>query len=658
MLNTGTRVSVAQRVWGRSIRLSVGSRYGIAVAVAVLAVVARLTLNPVWGDRLPYITLFPAIMLSAWIGGLGPGAVATALTAIAAEYFWIEPTRSWRVGDETEFFGLGLFVVIGVFMSALNEAWHRAIDAVRASEEHLRVTMHSLGDAVIATDDRGCVTQLNPVAEGLTGWRSEDALGHALKDIFVIVNEETRQPAPNPVERVLQEGTIAALANHTVLISRTGREIPIDDSAAPVRTEDGRVVGTVMVFRDITERRQIERERAQRERVSRQLAAIVESSHDAILGTDLEGTITAWNRAAERMYGYTASEAIGKSIRLIVPAHRSAEEDGVLDKIRAGERVDHFETVRRRNDGTEFPVSLSLSPVRDADGTVIGASKIARDITQRKEIEDQRARILSREKAARTELERASRLKDEFLAVLSHELRTPLNAVRGYAQLLASGTLSSERAAHALDAIQRNAQAQARLVESLLDLSRILAGKLELDLQAVDLSQLIAAAIDVIRPEIDAKRITVDVAMTTTETAIVGDASRLQQVFWNLFSNAAKFTPPGGRIDVRVSRADSQVRIQVSDTGQGIDPKFLPYVFDRFRQEDRGGGKSPVGLGLGLAIVREMVQAHGGTVVAASDGDGCGSTFTVQLPSNLTASSRVAPAGDRDQFDKDDHSPQ
>jgi PAS domain S-box-containing protein len=744
----------------RAIRLSPVSRYGAAVALAAAAVLIRLALDPIWGLRLPYITLFPAVMLSAWIGGAGSGLLTTVLTAVAAEYFWIEPAGSWLVHDQTEFVGLGLFVGIGIFISVLNESWRRGIEAVAASEERLRVTIQSLGDAVIATDDRARVTQLNPIAEALTGWSQQEAAGRPLSDVLVIVNEESRRPVEHPVERVLREGTIVGLANHTLLISRTGREIPIDDSAAPVRATDGRIVGAVMVFRDITERRQIERERSERQRISQELAAIVESSADAILGMDLSGTITAWNHAAERMYGYSALEAIGQSIRLIVPEDRVDEEDAVLDRIRRGERVDHFETSRRRKDGTTFPVSLTISPVRDTAGTVVGASKIARDLSARnraderfrlaveaapaamilidergtivmanalaervlgysrdelvrqpierlvparyrqehagfrsgffadarqrpmgagrdlhalrkdgsevpveiglspiessegrfalaavtdiserrrveQEIEERRAQLLAREQEARAEVERASRMKDEFIAVLSHELRTPLNAVLGYAHLLESGALPPERTRHALEAIQRNAQAQARLVESLLDLSRVLAGKIELDLTAVDLSKILEAAADVIGPDADAKGIALEIESPPAPISLVGDANRLQQVFWNLLSNAAKFTPAGGRIRIAVTDRDAHVEVRINDTGQGMAPEFLPYVFDRFRQESIQRGRSPSGLGLGLAVVREMVQAHGGTVVAHSDGVGRGSTFTVTLPTRL-----------------------
>jgi CheY-like chemotaxis protein len=240
---------------------------------------------------------------------------------------------------------------------------------------------------------------------------------------------------------------------------------------------------------------------------------------------------------------------------------------------------------------------------------------------------------LAREHAARVEIERASRLKDEFLAVLSHELRTPLNAVLGYANLLATGNLPPERIGHALNAIHRNARAQSRLIESLLDLSRIIAGKLELDLTPLDVRKLVDTAIDVVRPDAGAKDIALEVDGSSGEVPLVADGGRLQQVLWNLLSNAVKFTPAGGQVRVRLTKSNADVRIEVEDTGQGIRKNFLPYVFDRFRQGDGHHERSSTGLGLGLALVREMVQAHGGTVLAESAGEGRGSTFTVTLPS-------------------------
>lgn len=352
------------------------------------------------------------------------------------------------------------------------------------------------------------------------------------------------------------------------------------------------------------------------------------------------------------MFGYAASEVIGRSIRIIIPEDRWSEEDAVLRQIRGGEKVDHFETIRRRKDGTELAVSLTISPIRSAAGIVIGASKIARDISERKLAERERAESLSREQSARMELERASRLKDDFLAVLSHELRTPLNAVMGYSQLLGSGALPPARVAHAVAAIQRNARAQARLVESLLDLSRIMAGKLDLNFEELDLASVLEAAVDALRPDAEAKGIVFEWPNPWQRVPLIGDAARLQQVFWNLFSNAIKFTRGSGRVVIGLATDADHVRIGVTDDGQGITPSFLPHVFERFRQGQEGD-RSKAGLGLGLALVREMVQAHGGTVTAESAGEGRGSTFTVILPLRPTAKVTVAHATPRPAVDSD-----
>jgi len=293
-------------------------------------------------------------------------------------------------------------------------------------------------------------------------------------------------------------------------------------------------------------------------------------------------------------------------------------------------------------DGKRLTLVGGAMPLLNEAGRVRGVVSAFSDITYRKEIERQRADVLVREQAARTDLERAGRLKDEFLAVLSHELRTPLNAVLGYAHLLAAGTLSPDRTAHALAAIQRNAKAQARLVESLLDLSRVMAGKLELDLEGVNLAGIVNAAVDVIRPDAEQKGITLHVLPSPDPIVLVGDTGRLQQVFWNLLSNAMKFTPAGGTISVAVHVHEDNVEIRVTDNGHGIRPDFLPYVFERFKQADSQKGRRSTGLGLGLALVREMVQAHGGTVGAESEGEGYGSSFRVTLPFSLVPGDSVA----------------
>ena len=368
------------------------------------------------------------------------------------------------------------------------------------------------------------------------------------------------------------------------------------------------------------------------EEVAAHLAAIIESSDDIIVSKTLEGQITSWNPAAERILGYTAEEAIGQNIRLIIPRERWSEEDEVLARIRRGQRVDHFETIRRAKDGHLLQISLTVSPVRDSQGRIVGASKVARDITKRKATEAERDRLLISEKEARLQAEEANRLKDEFLAVVSHELRSPLNAIIGWGSLLQSGKLSAEQVERAIDTIQRNAQRQNQMISELLDVSRIVAGRLRLDIRPFLLIDVIEAALEVIRPAAEAKNIHLQSFLDPDAGPARGDPDRLQQVISNLLSNSIKFTPKGGQVQVSLERINSHVEIVVSDTGIGIEPEILPYIFERFRQGETGTTRQYAGLGLGLAIARHLTELHGGTIVGKSEGKNKGSQFTVQLP--------------------------
>jgi PAS domain S-box-containing protein len=361
------------------------------------------------------------------------------------------------------------------------------------------------------------------------------------------------------------------------------------------------------------------------------LAAIVGSSDDAILSKDLNGIIQSVNSAAERMFGYRADELIGHNIRILIPPERQAEEDLILGRIRRGERVDHFETVRVAKNGDRMDMSLTVSPVLDDAGAVIGVSKIARNITEQKRAIAERDRLLDAERAARAEAERASRVKDEFLAMVSHELRTPLNAILSWTELMVRGRDDPKILERGLDVVARNTRLQAQLISDLLDISRIVAGKLRLENQSVDVASIVSDAIDTVGHAAAAKQI----AITTSLEAggpITGDPARLQQVVWNLLSNAVKFTPVGGHISVTLREIQTHAIITVSDDGAGIPTEFLPHVFDRFHQADRSTTRRFGGLGLGLAIVKHLVELHGGTVHAASEGPGRGASFTVAIP--------------------------
>jgi len=1154
-------------------------RYGFAILMVALATLITWAV-PLLGERVPFALFYAAVMLSTWYGGKLPGFVSIALSALLSGILFLPPTPSHRIGLEGVLL-LGVFLFVSLVINHLTERAQRAETRERASREQLLTTLKSIGDAVIATDPQGRVTFMNEVAQGLTGWQFTEAKGKELPEVFRIVNEETRKGVENPAARVLREGVAVGLANHTVLIAKDSREIPIDDSAAPIKDEEGRIAGVVLVFRSIAERRQAEEVRLR-------LASIVESSEDAIIGKTLDGIITSWNEGAERLYGYSAEEVIGRPISILVSPDRPDEVPNILRRLKQGERIEQFETQRLSKDGEVLDISLSISPIKNNAGVIIGAATIARDITaarrvrqalresedrltqaleaarmgswewdietgaitwaetleplhglqpgtfagtfeaftelihpedrevlrqavtraieertdydiefrivwpdgsvrwiggkgrafydetgkavrmtglamditERKQAEEalrageeryrafvqnsseaiwrfeleepvstelsedeqielcyrhgylaesndamaamygfshageivgarlgdflvredeknveylrafirsgyrlteaesheldregrplyflnnlvgiiengkllrawgtqrditerhlaetalresearfrrvvesniigvsfstldgeitdandaylqmlgltraelrqglvrwdaitppeyrhlderaieeikatgictpfekehirrdgtrvpvligaarldetsnacvcfivdlteqkralertarlqaitaalseamtpvqaatavltqgltamganagsvamltdqggelelldsvgypaeliekwqrfpvtsvallaeavrtgkmvwiddlqaeesryphlsalqavsdsralsavplivegrvigamgltfretkkfepddrafmlaiarqcaqaiERARLYQVERRLRTEAEEANRTKDEFLATLSHELRTPLTAMLGWTRMLRMKELDEPTSEHALETVERNAKAQAQLIEDLLDVSRIITGKLRLDVRPIELLPVIEAALDAVRPAANAKSIELQTQLDPLAGAVSGDPSRLQQVFWNLLANAVKFTSRGGRVEVRLERVDSHVELTVKDTGQGITPEFLPYVFDRFRQADGSTTRLHGGLGLGLAIVRHLVELHGGTVRADSAGSGQGATFNVQLP--------------------------
>jgi PAS domain S-box-containing protein len=644
-------------------------------------------------------------------------------------------------------------------------------------------------DALISADVSLQITMWNPSAERMFGFSAQEAIGQPVSLI-----------APPGEERSQREALLRVLAGDhvetvdTIRRTRTGL-LPVSLTLVAIRDDGGPVTGVAAIVREISDRQRAER-------ALRRLAAIIESSDDAIVSKDLDGVVSSWNQGAERIFGYTAEEMIGRSIRAIIPADRQSEEDEVLARVRAGQKVDHFETVRLRKDGTLVDISLTVSPVRDASGAIVGASKVARDITERRHIEKERGRLLAAaEEQSRitntlndigrvvsATLERshvvqavtdaataatgaefgaffytvvdsdsrgsyqlyalsgapaeafsrfphprataifaptfrgegivrledvtsdprygqnppyhgmpdghlpvrsylaapvksragevigglffghsepgrfaehharllqgiaawaavalenaalylsaqeASRLKDEFLATLSHELRTPLNAILGYTRMVRAGLMEGDKQARALETIERNAGALTRIVEDVLDISRIIAGKLRLRVQQVDLRNVVSAAIDAVRPAADAKGVRIERVLEAPEVPVSGDPDRLQQVVWNLLANAVKYTPRGGKVQVSLLRVNSHTEVVVSDTGIGIPADFLPHVFERFRQADGGIARERGGLGLGLSICKDLVELHGGTIEAASAGENQGAMFRIKLP--------------------------
>lgn len=366
----------------------------------------------------------------------------------------------------------------------------------------------------------------------------------------------------------------------------------------------------------------------------RRLAAIVESSDDAIIGKDMNGTITSWNRAAERLYGYSAAEIVGRSIAALIPPDHDNDFPAIMERLRLGERIEHYETVRVAKDGRRIDVSLTISPIKDAAGRIVGASKIARDISERKRME--------------ARLRDADRRKDEFLAVLGHELRNPLAAIRNVSQLMLLMTEGDSRYRELSLLLERQVGHMARLLDDLLDVGRIVQGKIRFVREAVDLAAIVAQAIETARPLVDAKHHRLRVDLPAEPLRAYGDAARLAQAVSNLLNNAAKYTPAGGEIGVSVERGSEALVVSVRDNGIGIAPELQERIFDFFFQGERGLAETPDGLGIGLGLVRTIVEHHGGTVRVRSEGPGTGSEFVVMLPraENVRAEPLLADAGE------------
>jgi PAS domain S-box-containing protein len=363
---------------------------------------------------------------------------------------------------------------------------------------------------------------------------------------------------------------------------------------------------------------------------------LVENVQDySIVMLDPDGRVSNWNTGTERLTGYREDEIVGQHYSgFFLPSDAESGRPARLLQIAAVDGHSEDEGWRVRKDGSGFWANVMITALRDPQGKLLGFSKVMHDLTDRKRAEEERALLLKNAEEAHRESEAANQMKDEFLAVLSHELRTPLNAITGWAYMLQAGGLDAETQVKAAETINRNALNQARLIADLLDVSRIVSGKLQLDLKPVDLPAVIHAAVDTLRVATEAKEIQVDVALPCNPGPIRGDAFRLQQVIWNLLSNATKFAPKNGRIQISLCEVNSHVELTVQDDGPGIRPDFLPHIFEPFRQEDTSSTRTNRGLGLGLAIVRNLIQLHGGTVQAMNREDSTGAIFKVILPLN------------------------
>ena len=774
-------------------------------AVAVAALVRYLLDGVLEAGAVPFITFFPAIVVAAWYGGLGPGVTASVASYLTADWLFVPPAGLALVtGDGRALVETAMFAFMAALIVALGHQLHVARGRAKAAAEDaerrremLRITLASIGDGVIATDPEGHITFLNAVAAQHTGWSLEEARGKPIVDVFHIVNEQTREKVENPCEKVLRTGKIVGLANHTILISKDGSERPIEDSAAPIIDSAGRIYGMVLVFTDATFQRRTQN-------ALQQIAAIVEHSDDAVISKNRQGIITSWNAAAEKLYGFTASEAVGKHISLIVPEEQRDELVVIMERLWRGELIDHWDTIRMRKDGSLVDVSLRISPIRDAYGEVIGASKVARDVSQRKRNEQSLqfladasaslAALIDRDSALQqaaasmvpffadwcvvyalrtdgtignpasahrdpakqqllseflaeypvdwespsvtvrawrtghtqfiprltdeqlqklgqndhlmkslwtlnprsvisvpmkirertigvisfvqsdsgqiyeesdvplaedlarrvaTALDNAQllnsireseRQKDEFLAMLAHELRNPLAAIRYAAD--AARLPDSEAPSEMLDVIDRQANNLTRLIDSLLDISRISQEKIQLRREPIDAVAIIERAVAALQPLIEEKGDRLVVEIADEPLPLFVDATRTEQILANLLTNAAKYSPDGSEITLKAHASEGEVVVQVIDHGIGISAEMLPRVFDLFAQADHTLDRSQGGLGIGLTVVRKLTEMHGGTVSVHSDGVGQGSTFTVRLPLSEPAEPASSAADD------------
>ncbi len=507
--------------------------------------------------------------------------------------------------------------------SELRKALQAQAAALKESQEirdSLRTTLASIGDAVISTDAQGSVVFVNPVAQSMLRLQETEIVGKHLDEVFQIVNEFSRARVASPVSQVLAEGRIVGMANHTVLIAKDGTEIPIDDSGAPIRDEKGTIQGTVLVFRDVTARRRAEE-------TSRLLASIVESSDDAIFSKDLNAIVTSWNRGAEHTFGWLAKEMIGQSIRTIFPADRFQELSSIMQRIAAGERIEHYQTIRRTKNGEFLNVSLTISPMQDPLGRITGASVISRNITAQVRAADRLAQLNADLQHSNQVLALTNQDLERFAFIASHDLQEPLRMITAYSQLLIQsypGQFDSKASTFVGNIVDGTTRMR-DLLADLLAYTEIRSREEE-PVEVVDLNVVIENVRQNLTTSIDESG-----AVVTADRLPVLRAYRahLESLFQNLIGNAIKYRsgrPP--RVHVSVQEVNGELRFSVSDNGIGIDSEYHQQIFEVFR---RLHGRKIPGTGVGLAICQRVVERYGGRIWVESQ-SGQGATFLFTLP--------------------------
>ncbi len=517
-----------------------------------------------------------------------------------------------------------------LFEMELSEAV-RAREASEREGQRLAAIVESSDDAIISKDLNAIIRSWNKGAERVFGYAAEEVIG---KPITILIPTDRLAEEKEILKRIRRGERVEHF--ETVRVCKDGRTLDISLTISPIKNERGEIIGASKIARDITGSKEAE------ERLRRALdfdETVMLSMGEGLFTLDSEGRVTFMNPSAQRLFGWTLTEMLGRKMHDVT--HHS-HPDGTPYPIgecagsavlQEGKMLTEHEDVFIRKDGSFFDVVYSSSPLR-GDGKVNGVVVVFRDISDRKQAEAERAKLLQAEREARAEAERANRLKDEFLATLSHELRNPLNVVIGYAEILrrSDDSQSHDFVVKAAETIRRNALAQAQLVSDLLDLSRLQMGKLSLTRQPASLSTIIKDAIETVRNEAHAKSVALEINVDPEVLVVEGDPVRLGQIAWNLLNNAIKFTPPAGKVRISLTSDNFDAVLMVEDSGQGIAAEFLPHVFEIFRQADASIVRKQGGMGIGLALVQQLAELHGGSVKAESEGVGQGARFTVRIP--------------------------
>lgn len=517
-------------------------------------------------------------------------------------------------------------------------------EGVQRSEERFRLLVDSVRDyAIFMLDPEGHVLTWNAGAERFNGYRADEIIGSHFSRFYPPDALARRLPA-HELEMATREG---AFEDEGWRVRKDGSLFWANVVITAMRDPAGRLVGFAKVTRDVTQRRNHEEAL---KRSEERFRLLVEGVADyAIFMLDVNGRVASWNEGAQRIKGYAADDILGKHFSVFYPTE--VRESGWPEyELQQAQETGRFVDTgwRLRRDGTSFWAQVTITALRDESGQLIGYAKLTRDLTASMRIEAmelanrEHEEILGAERNARIAAQRATRIKDEFLATLSHELRTPLTAILGWTQVLLRARPGDERVnlQRAIEVIDRNARSQVQLIDDLLDLNRIMTGKLRLDLQQLGMASVIQAAVESVAPAAAAKGVELQALLDDGPAMVNGDGGRLQQVAWNLLNNAIKFTPAGGRVQVLLQRVDSHVEFSVSDTGIGIPAAFLPQVFDRFTQQDGSTSRTHGGLGLGLAICKQLIEQHGGSIRAESAGEGQGASFFVRLPLSILQTSQ------------------